>query len=573
MSTENNPYSNRFARASTPTPSGTNLPPNGEARPKGGKQAPRYSSGRQAGLLFFTVVLLALLGLMTPLGIANPNELRTGKTILETPPPPVKPPITDTEPATEEETATSDPSDDRPANKVRQVKPIFQEVPALEKLISQRRGLPFKKHVRVGVTNSQELRKKILESYKEDLAQKELLKIKKALVKFGLIPADLNLEKFMIDLLTEQIAGFYDPIAKELYLVENTSSITGNLIDEEFQEYFGVSWSKLAVIHELTHALQDQNFDLLTLPLDDPDNDDLATAVKSVVEGEASFIMYDHLFKKIDRDLTLYPDISSLMAPAGTGRQAGAFSEPTTRNETLMARAPLYIQEGLLFPYAQGLNFIQKVKAAKGWDGVTNLYQDLPASTEQIMHPQKYLDEKRDYPIRITLPDLTDILEEKEWELLLKNVMGELNTKIIFKEFMPNRQTDRLASGWDGDQFAVWENKTTGQVLMLWLTTWDSLKDTREFTRAYLKLIKKKYPQAVELASDDWFKAKPGTTRKIWSTEEDFVLIEKKELDVLIIESAPVDRLIEIRDRVWSKTHKEELKKVNRVQPGPEKKR
>ena len=421
------------------------------------------------------------------------------------------------------------------------------EITQLEKLVSRQRRLEFKQPVRVGLKDKKELERKIMADYEKETVKKEMPKIKKALVKFGLIPPELDINKFIVALLTEQIAGFYDPETKELYLIKNQEATENVQLLDFFDEQADISWTQLAAIHELTHALQDQNFNLLTLPIDNAENDDLALATRAVVEGEANFIMFDYLFKKLGQDINLWADISMITQ-----------SNPIDKT-TLMNEAPLYIREGLLFPYLQGLVFIHKIKAAEGWEKVNNLYTDLPASTEQVLHPEKYLPGKRDNPTKITLPDFSSTLADR-WEFVLKNVMGELNTGILFRQFLPQLQTNRLAEGWDGDQFMVWEHQTDKTTLLLWFTTWDSLKDAQEFASGYTKIIKKKYPESVELENSEWLNIKEPASVRVWATQNNFIFIEKKDADVLIIESVPADLLANLREKTWADIKKEEMK-------------
>ncbi len=453
-------------------------------------------------------------------------------------------------------------------------KPAFvsEEVKSLKKALVKLRNLKFKKDIPVGVKTREELKQMMLADFNEDKPDLELEKIRKALNKFGLLPPDLNIGKFMRDLLTEQIGGFYDPQKKELTVVIKGTSAQTPLETRQLETILGVSMTHITIIHELTHVLQDQYFDLLTLPLNDPDNDDLATAVKSVAEGEATYTMYAYPLSRLGLDMALMPDITQgieTMSFGGSG---------------LIDKAPLYIKEGLLFPYIAGLYFIRRVKAQGGWAGVDKLYADLPASTEQIIHPKKYLDASRDYPVSITLPPLTRTLTGSRWKHLLTNVMGELNVRILFKEFLPNLRPKRIAAGWDGDQFVVFEHKplltpkedadsesapASGTFpepitaipvrLLVWYTTWDTLADSDQFYQGYRLLIEKKYPSAKLNEETE--------TSTIWRNEKGLVYIEKRDLDVLIIETVPPELLKSLVALIWENTQKTELKKVARVEP------
>jgi len=435
--------------------------------------------------------------------------------------------------------------------------------------LTRLRGLEFKNELKVGIKKKDELKEKLQEQpEKESLEEYE--KIRKAFVKFGLIPMDLNLRQFMIDVLTEQIGGFYDPEQKELYIVPGGET-QSNL------ESLGIPLNIIAIIstlHEMTHALQDQNFDLLTLPMDEMGNDDLATAVKSLVEGEATFLMWDYMFRQRGFDLVLFPDMSETTAPT-------PFSD-----RSLLDSAPIYIKEGLSFPYNKGLEFVKFIKARGGWEAINKIYSDLPASTEQIIHPEKYFSEdERDYPITITIPDTTKVLTSTQWSLLLENVMGEFNISLLKKQFFPTFTSKRMSEGWGGDKFILWEDQINKHSLLVWFTAWDTETDAREFFNAYKKLIPKKYsgtstefPNAIlkdkEFSRVTWQldrQTDPSSDTNKTLTKTNMVSIEQNGLDVLVIEDVPENLLGGLVQTIWTKVQREKLKEVKRV-PLPQKK-
>ena len=426
--------------------------------------------------------------------------------------------------------------------------------------IARLRGLEFKTDLKVGIKQKDELKSKMMEQAEKETSD-EYEKVRKALVKLGFVPADLNLRQFMIDLYTEQIGGFYDPQEKELYVVPARDGTS------EPSDILGIPWNIIAAIHEMTHALQDQNFDLLTLPMEEETNDDLATAVKSLVEGEASFVMYDYALRQRGLDLSMFPDISENPDPT-------PFSD-----RSLIDRAPLYIKEGMMFPYTRGLEFVKYIKARGGWEAVDKVYFDLPSSSEQIIHPEKYFTE-RDYPVAITIPDITNVLTTSRWTLLLDNVMGELNIAILKKQFFPTLSSKRMSEGWDGDEFVLWEDQTTKHSLLVWFSTWDSEKDSREFFNAYQKLIAKKYTGAsnefpkAQLKSKELNKVawklerqEPASDTSKAKINTSIILLEQREADVLLIEDIPEDLLDGIAQTIWTKMERQEVREIKRITP------
>ncbi|MFH1226589.1 MAG: hypothetical protein V1701_01645 [Planctomycetota bacterium] len=420
----------------------------------------------------------------------------------------------------------------------------------LQFIVSRLRDLEFKNSVAVDNKTRDTLKIKMLEDFEKSSNPAETAKIKKTLVKFGLVPPDINLDKFMADLYTEQIAGYYDAEAKELYTISPGSA---DKVEPQ-KEIFGVPWERLTVIHEMTHALQDQHFDLLSLPMDSLENDDLATAVKSLIEGEATFVMYDYLFRQGGLNMILLPDMSKSSEEA-----------PPGANESIMEQAPPYIKEGLTFPYVKGVEFIKFIKGREGWAGIDKIYSDLPSSTEQILHPQKYILEDRDYPVAVKLPELKEDLPSNKWQVQLRNVMGEFNVEIILRQFLPTLRTEKIAEGWGGDEFMVWENNDSKQILLAWFVNWDTIRDAKDFFIAYNKLINRKYQELESMKKDPLLRT--------WKerNKDSFILLERREQDVLIIEGATQELLNTLTDSVWKGTSKELLKEVKRIDPNKKK--
>ncbi len=427
-----------------------------------------------------------------------------------------------------------------------------EEAAKLQKVVQKLRGLKFKHPVTIGVQDKDTLRKKLLADFEKEFPREKALKFQKALEKFGLMKPGGDLWQTVVDLLSEQIAGFYDPETKELYLIADHLSGkgedegAGDPTADMMTQLMGVDQDRLVTVHELTHALQDQNFDLLTLPMGLEDNDDLVTGVKAVVEGEATFVMIEDVTRKMGMGLETIPGIDQLLEMGG--------AMPSGPGTESLDQAPEYLKRGLVFPYIGGLKFVQAVKRARGWEGVNGLYQDMPASTEQILHPEKYLDQ-RDQPTTVTLPDLSGSLGNG-WEPLVTNVWGELNVDVIFKEFYPDSKTSAVSRGWDGDQFRVLENRKDHGLLAVWFSAWDSEKDAEQFTTAYKKLLGRKYGFEVPAEKQ---------TRYAWKHDGSEISLERRGSEVLVVESCPGKLLAGLEESVWSGTGRKELARVERV--------
>ncbi len=403
-------------------------------------------------------------------------------------------------------------------NKDGRHKRTIEEV-ALE--ISAIRGLEFETPVQHGTKSREELHKYLKKLIKEEIPKEKMLADQKALAKLGLIPADMQLEDFLLELYTEQVEGFYDWHSKTLYLVDGVSE----------------TLLKPIISHELTHALQDQFVGISNLPiLRENENDDQIMATQALLEGDAVSTMIDYVLKPTGQDSTMLPDIGSLIEKNAN----------TTMSGTLMTTAPAYIRDNILFPYTHGPSFIQRLREAGGWNQVDMALERPPGSTEQIMHPEKYIKpEEADQPSTITLSPMPDEFG-RGWTFLGENTLGEFSISILLKEFL-EAPVEEVFAGWDGDLYQVYEHEPTGKTALVWLTTWDSNKDAHEFFNGYAALLARKYGSQMAYARND---ALVFLTRK-GASQEVFAYIELKDKDVLILDGVPDESMDAVRESAW----------------------
>ncbi|HEV2617197.1 MAG TPA: hypothetical protein VGU63_11375, partial [Candidatus Acidoferrales bacterium] len=170
-----------------------------------------------------------------------------------------------------------------------------------------------------------------------------------------------------------------------------------------------------------------------------------------------------------------------------------------------LAKAPPFIRDELLFPYLDGAVFTQRVlKATAGWPEFKKVFENPPASTQQILHPDLYFQGVK--PREIMLPDLKSAIP-RGWNKLDDNVVGEFALREVLKEFIDASKAEHFASMWHGDRYALFENKETKQTLLVVLLALDTEKDAGSFFGAYSEAFEKKYGvrqpdvQATEFAS------------------------------------------------------------------------
>ena len=227
--------------------------------------------------------------------------------------------------------------------------------------------------------------------------------------------------------------------------------------------------------HEYTHALQDQHFDLSTLPLEDKKNDDRALAAQCLVEGDAMIVTMDYLLG--------YPDMEMILGTAS--------SMVSGMGMKGLEEAPPFFTALILFPYREGTRFVESVKSKGGWGVVNRLYSDPPRSSEQIMHPEKYLrrrDDPRKIEVKLTLEDLK-VSTPGSWRLVHENVMGEYAILLLLREHLPERDARIASEGWGGDRYMVY--RSGNDAVLAWSTVWDTPRDAGEFLSAVKRVLPK----------------------------------------------------------------------------------
>ena len=332
--------------------------------------------------------------------------------------------------------------------------------------MSQILSLPIKQPLKKSLRSKQEVRDYLVREDKEDKNDAERYADAKTLEAFGLIPKDFPLDSFMLDVLTDQVAGLYDPKAKEFYIAD----------------WIPVDEQKTVMSHELTHALEDQSFRIDDWIKAARPNDDAELARDSVSEGSAMAAMVD--YQMLDQHIGVreLPDVTLLI-------RAGAITEMD--KDPNLAKAPIYIRDELLFPYLAGTGFTQEfLKAHSGWKDIHLVFENPPVSTQQILHPDLYLNGTK--PVAVTLPVWKGVVPDN-WKLLEENTMGEFGVGEILKQFRKDNSEDPLTTAWKGDRYAVFEDaksKTTPLVFRLVL---DSPEDAARFFGQYSEALELKH--------------------------------------------------------------------------------
>ncbi len=324
----------------------------------------------------------------------------------------------------------------------------------IERDVASIRELPFRRPVVYSVLDRAGIRQVVAGKLSEVFTDQEIQNVSTGLSAFGLLPPNFPLKQTYINLLGEQIAAFYDQHQHKLFMFQDASL-------ENAQ-------NRVILAHELTHALQDQNFGLLKLPLETKDNDDRAAAASALIEGDATLVMSQYMAK----DLTWH-----------TLTDTVAYS--ATQSMEQIRKAPHYLREMLVFPYIKGQQFCTAVFARGGFPALSAVYADPPASTAQILHPEKYFPETRENPIPVTFADTTF-----RWEKPLDdNVLGEMGCRILFSQYADPDSADQVAAGWRGDRYLVFD----GGKELVWKTVWNSPRSAEAGAEAIREMCSRRF--------------------------------------------------------------------------------
>jgi hypothetical protein len=238
----------------------------------------------------------------------------------------------------------------------------------------------------------------------------------------------------------------------------------------------------LALVHELAHALADQHFQLEKFIKKGSADDDGALARMAVMEGQATWLMSEHMAKKMGQSLLQSDAVVDMMARmAGSG--GGGFP--------VLQSVPLYMRESLIFPYSQGLMFQHKVVAKMGKEGFKEVFRRAPLSTQEILHPERYFE--RLPPVAAKYPPFP---KEKEWKKLTDGSMGEFDHKVLFKQYAPSQEP--LASQWRAAHYQLWElKKDSTRVALVYSSLWADEKSAAQVFAAYKDVLRQKLTKAV----------------------------------------------------------------------------
>jgi hypothetical protein len=418
--------------------------------------------------------------------------------------------------------------------------------------VSKDTGLPIKHKVKRQLASRDQVESYIQSRMKDDEDAKRLQRSSVVLKKFGLLPRDFDLEKFLISLLKEQVAGYYDAKTQTVYLLD--------WVEPEQQ--------KPVLAHELTHALQDQNFGLEQLSKNAKKNDptglqadERLAAREAVIEGQGMIVLMDYMLAPMGSSVARQPELVDAM-------QAGLMAAGP--GMAVFNHAPMFLQQVLVFPYRYGTLFERDVLVAEGKQrAFAGVLKNPPADTRQIMQPATYLQGQLAPPL-VPL-DFSKLAHDyKKWDL---SNMGEFDVFLLLNQYATPETAKDLSSRWRGGYY--WaartpsdshpdDTMTPDELTVVYISRWSNRDAAEHFAGAYAKAIPKRYPGADQVSGivPPKLKEVPGAGVQVsisphlsgsasWQTRQGLVTVEPRGDTVLVMEGLDPQTAKRVHDALF----------------------
>jgi hypothetical protein len=341
---------------------------------------------------------------------------------------------------------------------------LFSHIDDIKQGLTAITGLAFTRDVPYALITKDELHryleKRMRETMKPDdeRAEETILKM------LGLIPQDFDLRQNTLDLLTEQAAAFYDYNQKKLFVLQGAQG------DEE----------RIALVHEMAHALADQHFHLAKYIREGTRSDDASTARQAVMEGQATWLMAAYISREGGGKPEVPESVLELMKKSIEGAAAQQYP--------VFSQQPLYIRQSLVFPYAEGLAFQDAVFRKMGRAAFAEVFERAPASSGQILHPERYLAHGG-----TTIPDPPGIPTEREFRKLADGTLGELDFRVLLAQYTSQREGWTLAAHLSGGSYELLEHKHEKFPVLGVASAWDSPESAKHYFELYRRVLKGKW--------------------------------------------------------------------------------
>ncbi|HEY0481340.1 MAG TPA: hypothetical protein VGD37_27680 [Kofleriaceae bacterium] len=400
---------------------------------------------------------------------------------------------------------------------------LLRRTDAVAREVARVRGLPLKQSIPNEVVDRDELRVRLLKMAAEDKTAAETAAEGFALERWGMIPPGTDYEALLVDLLTDQIAGYYDPDTKKL-------TISRSAGDDP-------AWAEMVLAHELDHGLQDQSFDLHRFEDLPASEGDAAAARRALVEGDGIALMIEVMVgrsrSKID---WANPEIAVAIEKA--------MSAPGLGNDSI-DRAPLAIREAMLFPYRAGFGFIAALRRRQPWSAVDAAFARPPRSTEQVLHPERYFADDPPVAIEARVPAAL-----RGYAIAHSTVWGELGFSIWLRSHgVDEAMAGQAAAGWGGDRAIVLArpgDRRPARGVGIVRTEWDSEADAIEAAEATGKAL---FASVVGGTVE-----RTPTRMRLFGTDGTVSWLERRGPSLVIVLGAPAWSAASLAVEVWTAT-------------------
>jgi len=345
---------------------------------------------------------------------------------------------------------------------------VFSQVDGMVATLAEITGWPVKKKVPSEILSKEKFQRYLSSHIKDSAHDKETRAEELALKMFGLVPQDFNLARETEDLLGEQAAAFYDYKKKRLYIIDSTPA------GEEQQ---------MALVHELAHALADQQHSLgKYLNQGSPDSDE-STAREAVMEGQATWLTWAYEAKRAGGK----GEVPLKMLDQLTSERDSNSEFP------VLDKSPLYMRESLLFPYNAGARFQDAVYRKLGRGAFEAVFAQGPRSTQQILHPMAYFD--RTAPATIEPLGIAKIAGKQAalFRPVIEGAVGEFDHAILLRQYVGESEGAVAAQHWRAGWFRLYEHKKEGYPVLSYVSQWDSPEAARAYFGLYQRVLKGKW--------------------------------------------------------------------------------
>lgn len=341
--------------------------------------------------------------------------------------------------------------------------------------VVQLRGLLPKSKIKYEVASRNKLLTYIKNRIKKYYPKERLLMEEMILKDLKLIPEEFDYVNMSYKLLEEQIAGIYAPEYKILYIAD----------------WLDINLQYITIVHELVHALQDQHFNLEKLTNRSSLITDKQMALSSLIEGDAMAITLNYEFKRYGKSSLDFSNITSELINSILEHAI------ITQSNSLLSQVPRYIRDSLIFPYLYGLEFIKNLYLKGGWELINKAYtyNNIPQSTEEILHIDKYFAEKKN---KLNLNEIQNLLQNQfsSMDKLFIDVLGEFNLCEYLLNYTNSPATAKTGGeGWDGDLLIVYYNSKELEKdrIVLHFIKWDTPADAKEYVNIMYESIFNQY--------------------------------------------------------------------------------